>query len=80
MSTTARLSRVVLEEDAGGTLPPLIEADRAQAVADLAAANHFAPLDKSHTLAHLRALDGRALTRRTRTDNDEIVSFHVQLI
>lgn len=39
---TTRLTRVVLD----GLMPnlsPLIEADRQQAVADLAAANHFAP-------------------------------------
>jgi|HubBroStandDraft_1064217.scaffolds.fasta_scaffold109664_3 uncharacterized protein (UPF0262 family) len=35
------LARVILDEIPGGALPPFIEADRAQAVADLAAANHF---------------------------------------
>jgi len=43
MTAAARLSRVVLEDDGAATLPPLIEADRAQAVADLAAANRFVP-------------------------------------
>ena len=41
-----RLSRVVLEDDGAASLPPLIEADRAQAVADLAAANRFALLSR----------------------------------
>jgi uncharacterized protein (UPF0262 family) len=39
-----RLSRVVLDGEISSTLPPALEADRAQAVADLAAENHFAPL------------------------------------
>lgn len=44
MTGAARLSRVVLEYDAPAQLPPCIEADREQAVADLTAANHFEPL------------------------------------
>jgi uncharacterized protein (UPF0262 family) len=40
----ARLDRVVLDGDPPANLSPFIEADREQAVADLAAANHFAPL------------------------------------
>lgn len=35
------LERVILEGDSRGPLPRFIEADREQAVADLAAANHF---------------------------------------
>ncbi len=35
------IERVVLDDDGHGALPPFIEADREQAVADLAAANHF---------------------------------------
>ncbi|HET6307314.1 MAG TPA: UPF0262 family protein [Rhodopila sp.] len=42
--TDARLDRVILEGDAATSLSPYIEADREQAVADLAAANYFAPL------------------------------------
>jgi len=38
--------------------------------------NYFTPLDKSHTLAHLGALDGRALARRSGTDNNKIVGLH----
>jgi uncharacterized protein (UPF0262 family) len=40
----ARLDRVVLDGESPTNLSPYIEADREQAVADLAAANHFAPL------------------------------------
>ncbi|MEJ0016611.1 MAG: UPF0262 family protein [Acetobacteraceae bacterium] len=39
-----RLSRVVLDGETPSTLPSALEADRAQAVADLAAENHFVPL------------------------------------
>jgi uncharacterized protein (UPF0262 family) len=39
-----RLSRVVLDGEIPSTLPPALEADRAQAVADLAAENQFVPL------------------------------------
>ena len=68
MTGAARLSRVVLEEEGAATLPPLIEADRAQAVADLAAANRFAPqatkrahdADGPYAL-HLAIRDGRLL-------------------
>ena len=44
MQATATLScleRVVLDTDAPTALSPFIEADREQAVSDLAAANHF---------------------------------------
>jgi uncharacterized protein (UPF0262 family) len=68
MSNTARLSRVILEENGTVDLPPLIEADRAQAVADLAATNRFIPLavkraddaDGPYAL-HLAIRDGRLL-------------------
>jgi uncharacterized protein (UPF0262 family) len=40
----ARLDRVVLDGESHANLSPFIEADREQAVADLTAANHFAPL------------------------------------
>jgi len=39
-----RLDRVVLDGESPANLSPFIEADREQAVADLVAANHFAPL------------------------------------
>jgi len=43
-TTLARLERVVLDEEGSAMLSPFIEADRAQAVADLTAGNHFQPL------------------------------------
>jgi len=42
--TAAHLDRVILDGDSPHNLSPYIEADREQAVADLAAANHFVPL------------------------------------
>ncbi len=41
---TARLARVLLAGEALTRLSPILEADRAQAVADLAAENRFAPV------------------------------------
>ncbi len=43
-ATRARLARVVLDGEALTRLSPLLEADRAQAVADLQADNMFAPV------------------------------------
>ncbi len=65
-ASTARLSCVVLDGEVPAHLPLALEADRAQAVADLAADNHFLPLiAKSETPAcgpfvlHLALQDGR---------------------
>lgn len=61
------LERVILDDDTRGTLPPLIEADREQAVADLAAANHFCVFrrDGSKTdgpyVLHLTISEGRLI-------------------
>lgn len=44
VAVDARLARVVLDGEALTRLSPILEADRAQAVADLAAENRFAPL------------------------------------
>ncbi|HME26452.1 MAG TPA: UPF0262 family protein [Acetobacteraceae bacterium] len=61
-----RLSRVVLDGEIPSSLPPALEADRAQAVADLAAENHFVPLTVKPDVAapgpfelHLAVQDGR---------------------
>jgi len=40
----SRLEQVVLDTDTLSALSPFIEADREQAIADLAAENHFVPL------------------------------------
>ena len=61
-----RLSRVVLDGEIPSSLPPALEADRAQAVADLAAENSFVPLTVRPDVAphgpfelHLAVQDGR---------------------
>ena len=61
-----RLSRVVLDGEVPSSLPPALEADRAQAVADLAAENHFLPLTvkpgaaaRGPFVLHLAVQDGR---------------------
>jgi uncharacterized protein (UPF0262 family) len=60
----ARLDRVILEGDMPN-LSPYIEADREQAVADLAAANHFAPLvgtaRQGPYALHLSIVEGRLI-------------------
>lgn len=54
---TARLSRVLLEGEALTRLSPILEADRAQAVADLEAENRFAPIASATGIAGLRDAD-----------------------
>jgi uncharacterized protein (UPF0262 family) len=51
-SPEARIARVMLEGEALTRLSPIQEADRAQAVADLAAENHFQPLGGRHGPMH----------------------------
>jgi uncharacterized protein (UPF0262 family) len=80
-STEGRLSRVVLEGETPSTLPAMLEADRAQAVADLAAENQFVPLTvKSDTppqgpfVLHLALQDGR-LVFDVRRGNDTTLAI-----
>ncbi|WP_174502788.1 UPF0262 family protein [Acidiphilium sp. C61] len=56
-----RLRRVVLDEEIGGALSPMQEADRNQAIADLAADNRFALAThpEAATILHLSVQDGR---------------------
>jgi uncharacterized protein (UPF0262 family) len=61
-----RLSRVVLDGEVPSSLPAALEADRAQAVADLVAENSFVPLTLKPGIAahgpfvlHLEVRDGR---------------------
>lgn len=54
------LARVVLEGDGSGHLSPLLEADRAQAVADLEIENLFAPRGlRGPFILHLGIVEGR---------------------
>ncbi len=61
-----RLSRVVLDGEVPSSLPAALEADRAQAIADLVAENRFVPLTVKPGIAvhgpfvlHLAVQDGR---------------------
>lgn len=69
---TGRFLRVVLDEDALAGLTPMQEADRSQAITDLAADNRFALVahpDRA-TVLHLSVQDGR-LVFDIRTEADE---------
>ncbi|HJS85396.1 MAG TPA: UPF0262 family protein [Acetobacteraceae bacterium] len=74
-SGDARLARVVLEGEALTRLSPLQEADRAQAVEDLAAENHFAPLTAKQRpthgpyVLHLSIQEGRLVLDIRRADD-----------
>jgi uncharacterized protein (UPF0262 family) len=69
------LERVILDDESRGALPPFIEADREQAVADLTAANHFKVFGRDGKVAegpyilHLAISDGR-LVFDIRSDTD----------
>jgi uncharacterized protein (UPF0262 family) len=72
------LARVVLDGAILSGLPPALEADRAQAVKDLAAENHFQPLKPNPLpngpfVLHLSVHAGR-LVFDIRRDNDERLS------
>lgn len=73
VDTLSRLERVVLETDSNACLPPYIEADRAQAIEDLARSNHFAPVGSiagcGPFVLRLSIRDGRLIFDiRDRTD------------
>ncbi len=56
------LLRIVLQGEAPGTLSPLQEADRAQAVRDLAVANRFVPNGRTGPFVlHLAIVEGRLI-------------------
>jgi len=78
-----RLDRVILDGDVPTNLPPFIEADREQAVADLAAANHFAPLigtDRPGPYAlHLSILEGRLIFDVRDTAGDPLTAVGLAL-
>lgn len=83
MSDTARLTRVVLEEDGLASLPPLIEADRTQAVADIAAANRFAPQALTRPAGpfalYLSIHDGRLVFDIREDDDSPLVAIGLAL-
>jgi uncharacterized protein (UPF0262 family) len=81
-----RLSRVVLDGDVPSTLPATVEADRAQAVADLAAENHFVPLALKPGVTahgpfvlHLSLQDGRLVFDIRRANGTRLAVFGLAL-
>ena len=76
-SDESRLARVVLEGEALSRLSPLQEADREQAVADLAAENSFAPLKRGAASGpyalHLSIQEGRLVFDIRREDGHPVV-------
>lgn len=76
-ATDGRLTRVVLDGETLSTLPPMLEADRAQAVADLVSENQFMPLTAPAPgpfVLHL-ALRDRRLVFDIRRGNDARVAI-----
>lgn len=80
-----QLARVVLDGEALSRLSPLQEADRAQAVADLAAENYFAPLTVKHGpvrgpyVLHLSIQEGRLVFDTRRADDHPLAAVALAL-
>jgi len=76
---TARLDRVVLEDEGSAMLSPFIDADRAQAVADLVAASHFQPLAAEQAdgpfILRLSIRDGRLVFDVRDRDDAPIIAI-----
>ena len=79
------LRRVILDNESRGTLPPFIEADREQAVADLAAANHFKVFgrDGERTegpyVLHLTIAEGRLIFDIRDRDDTPMIAIGLAL-
>jgi uncharacterized protein (UPF0262 family) len=78
-----RLACVVLEGESLTHLSPLLEADRAQAVADLAAENHFALLTRKGAsgpfVLHLSLQQGRLVFDIRHTDDQKLAAVGLAL-
>jgi uncharacterized protein (UPF0262 family) len=82
----SRLARVVLDGEALTRLSPVLEADRAQAVADLAAENSFVPLAAQPDAArigpfvlHLSIWEGRLVFDVRREDGTKVMLLGLAL-
>jgi uncharacterized protein (UPF0262 family) len=78
----ARLARVELDGEALTRLSPVLEADRAQAVADLAADNRFAPVAAPTAGPFVLVLsiqEGRLVFDVSGVDTRRIVAHHLAL-
>ncbi|MGH7043293.1 MAG: UPF0262 family protein [Acetobacteraceae bacterium] len=84
-ASDARLARVVLDGEALTRLSPLLEADRAQAVSDLAAENQFQPLTPRHGappgpfVLHLSINEGRLAFDIRHADDRELAAVLLAL-
>jgi uncharacterized protein (UPF0262 family) len=79
---TARLARVKLDGEALTRLSPILEMDRAQAVADLAAENRFAPLAAPGAGPFglvLSIQEGRLVFDVSGVDAGRIIAHHLAL-
>jgi uncharacterized protein (UPF0262 family) len=77
----ASLARIVLEGEALTRLSPMLEADRAQAVADLQAENQFAPTAHPHGpfALHLSIQEGRLIFDIRRPDDTPLTVIALAL-
>jgi uncharacterized protein (UPF0262 family) len=79
------IERVVLDDEPRSSLPPFIEADREQAVADLAAANHFLVFGrdgkktKGPYILHLTIQDGRLVFDIRTSDDTPLIAIGLAL-
>jgi uncharacterized protein (UPF0262 family) len=79
------IERVELDNDSPGTLSPFIEADREQAVADLAAANHFAVFGRDGQktegpyVLHLTIQEGRLIFDIRSADDTPLIAIGLAL-
>src|SRR5580698_7973367 len=79
------IQHVILDNDSPGTLPPFIEADREQAVADLAAANHFKVFDRDGErtegpyVLHLTIAEGRLVFDIRDQDDTPLIAIGLAL-
>jgi uncharacterized protein (UPF0262 family) len=79
--TEPRLSRVVLDDDGQPRLSPLLEADRAQAVADLQAENRFVLPggEPGPYILHLSIIEGRLAFDIRRADDTPLTAIGLAL-
>jgi uncharacterized protein (UPF0262 family) len=79
------IERVVLDNEPSGGLPPFIEADREQAVADLASANHFLVFGRDGEktegpyVLHLTIQDGRLIFDIRTPDDAPLIAIGLAL-
>ena len=79
------IERVILDSESRGLLPPFIEADREQAVADLAASNHFRVFGRDGVktegpyVLHLTIQEGRLVFDIRASDDTPLIAIGLAL-